>query len=745
MSRRGRKRALKLRIKKSTVHSVLSIVLLVSAGVILISFFAPNYILNEKVQKYVRLAFGSSAVLLPFVLAVGGLLFVHAIKWKFIELRVLFGMTGLLLGMAGLFHIFNPLDEAAERAWGGMGGGLVGFQISSILISLISKWGGVLVLFAVIVISLIFIFDVSFDELVGRVRNLLEKIKGLSKEGRGGKEAKKEDEIKIKTGADVLDNADEDEEEIEDTRFIQEELPEPAFEVVPSMSEPQIAGKGTAIGLGGKRSDTIVPGLPYTDRVWEYPPLDILAEPAHTPVDRGDVKARAKIIEDTLKSFGVNVKVIEVNFGPSVTQYALEAQTGTKIANVSNLQYDLALALASPTGSVRVEAPIPGRSLIGIEVPNNSRVTVHFKEIFTSDQMKGMKSKLSIVLGKNVGGQPMVYDISRTPHLLVAGSTGSGKSMFLHSILFSLLYRCSPMECKFILVDLKRVELVHYRDIPHLLTPVVTEIDRAAAVFRWAVAEMERRYKLLEAAKVRDIDGYNEKSGFQALSYIVVMVDELAEIMVADPASVEKSIIRLAQLARATGIHLILTVQRPSTNVITGLIKANIPCRVAFNVTSQIDSRVIIDQPGAEKLLGMGDMLFVPPDISKPIRIQGTLVSEKEVNSLVAYLKSTGVDPEYREEVFDTPVPGRSISAGGRTRDSFFDEAVDVVVSAGKASASLLQRRLSIGYARAARILDELEEDGVIGPAKGSKPRSVLIKDSGADGSALSDGADSSS
>jgi S-DNA-T family DNA segregation ATPase FtsK/SpoIIIE len=344
--------------------------------------------------------------------------------------------------------------------------------------------------------------------------------------------------------------------------------------------------------------------------------------------------------------------------------------------------------------------------------------------------MKNSKSRREIVLGKDVSGTPVVYDIAKMPHLLVAGATGSGKSVFLHSIIFSLLFRCSPQECQFIFVDPKRVELVHYAGIPHLKSPVITDTAKSPAMFRWLVSEMERRYKLFEQAKVRNIEGYNEKTGFQVMPYIVVIVDELAEIMIADPQAVEKSIVRLAQLARAVGIHLVLTVQRPSTDVITGLIKANIPCRVAFNVTSQVDSRVIIDQPGADKLLGKGDMLFVPPDASKPIRIQGSFISDKEISNVVNYLKQQSGPVEYEEDMFETKDQGRSISAGGEGKDPLFEEAMEVIVSAQKASASLLQRRLQVGYARAARILDELEASGVIGPAQGSKPRDILAKSS---------------
>lgn len=389
-------------------------------------------------------------------------------------------------------------------------------------------------------------------------------------------------------------------------------------------------------------------------------PLDILNDPPNTPVDRGDINQRSAIIVNALASFGINVVVKDVRFGPSVTQYALETEPGTKITKILSHQYDLALALASPTGSVRIEAPIPGKSLIGVEVPNNTRVVVHFKELLLSEQMKNMKSKIGMVLGLDVGGQPKVYNIAKMPHLLIAGATNSGKSVLIHNIMFSILFRASPEEVKFILIDPKRVELMYYNDIPHLLTPVITETEKAPAAFKWLVGEMTRRYNLLESAHVRNIESYNEKSGFQAMPYIVMIVDELGEIMVTDPAAVEKSIIRLAQLARATGIHLVLALQRPSANVVTGLIKANVPCRIALNVTSQVDSRVIIDQPGAEKLLGKGDMLFIPPDDSKPTRIQGSYIADNEINALVSYLKSTGVKPDYKEEILSTHEPEKA-------------------------------------------------------------------------------------
>ena len=713
MARRGRKRKVKLNVKKDTLQSGVTILLLVLAALILDSLFAPGYSINAKVNKIVTDLFGYASILVPVILALGALIQTPALKWKYVELRVLLGFVVLTISSAAFFALV------------GMSGGMIGENIASVLSGAISFVGALLLLLAAVIGSAIFIADMSLEEITELTKATKEK---LGKIKPGKKTDEKEDEIKITSGSQVLDEDWSEEKEGEKKEV---DLPEPSFEVVPSLSEPK-SSKGIAVPGEESESASIAPGLPYSDRIWEPPPMDLLVEPSTAPIDRGDVKARVAIIVDTLQSFGVDAVVEEINYGPSVTQYALKASSGTRIARVSSLQHDLALALASPTGSVRIEAPIPGKSLIGIEVPNNTIVPVHFKEILTSDAMKGMKSKRGIVLGKDVSGLTRVYDIARMPHLLVAGATGSGKSVFLHSLIFSLLYRCSPQECKFIFIDPKRVELVHYAGIPHLLSPVVTDIEKASSVFRWAVQEMERRYKLLETAKVRNIDGYNEKSGFQALPYIVIVVDELAEIMVADPAQVEKSIIRLAQLARATGIHLILTVQRPSTNIITGLIKANIPSRVAFNVTSQVDSRVIIDQPGAEKLLGKGDMLFMPPDASKPIRVQGAFVTEKEISRLVNYLKSLGSGPEYNEEVFQVKdTAKKSVSAGGESKDALFDEAIEVVTTAGKASASLLQRRLSIGYARAARILDELEAEGAVGPSKGSKPRDVLLGGAG--------------
>jgi len=466
--------------------------------------------------------------------------------------------------------------------------------------------------------------------------------------------------------------------------------------------------------------------VPKRKVAWEYPSLDLLNDPSDKGAERGNIEKNAKLIEQTLESFGVKARVADVNLGPTVTQYALEAERGTKLSAITNLSSDLALALASKTGTVRIEAPIPGKSQVGVEVPNLKPQLVTLKEILTSDQMEGNPSKLALALGRDVSGTPVVDDLGRMPHILIAGATGSGKSIMLRSILATFLFRASPDEVRLILIDPKRVEFSGYDGIPHLLMPVIVEPEKTLPALKWAVGEMSKRYKILQEAGARDIGDYNAKAE-EKLPYILIVVDELADIMVIAPVEVEKTITRLAQMARATGLHLLLATQRPSTDVLTGLIKANIPSRIAFNVTSQIDSRVILDMGGAEKLLGKGDMLYLPPDRSKPIRIQSPFVSNEEMRRIMKFLKNSGWAQDYIEKEVETLE--KEAEKLGEPSDPLFEESIAVVVEYGRASASLLQRRLSIGYARAARILDDLEARKIVGPQEGSKPREVLIKD----------------
>ncbi|MBP7768864.1 DNA translocase FtsK, partial [Candidatus Woesebacteria bacterium] len=479
--------------------------------------------------------------------------------------------------------------------------------------------------------------------------------------------------------------------------------------------------------VGELSSDTFTPST--SQLIWEYPPLSLLEESEGGEADRGDVKKNATTIENTLESFGISAHVAEVNYGPSVTQYALEITRGTKLSKITSLATDLALSLAAPTGQIRIEAPIAGRSLVGVEVPNYTAQYVTLRKLLSSAVMKKHPSKLATALGINVSGQPAIMDIAKMPHVLIAGATGSGKSVAINTFMCSMLFRASPAEVKFILVDPKRVELTAYNDIPHLLTPVIVEPKKVVSALKWAADEMDSRYKRLAEVGVKNITSYNELAGHAAMSSIVIVIDELADVMLFAPAEVEESITRIAQMARAVGIHLVLATQRPSVDVITGLIKANVPARIAFNVSSMMDSRVILDNPGAEKLLGKGDMLFIPPDQAKPMRLQGTYVSDKEIHNLIQFIKSQGQKPQYEDEIttkYKVAAPGEKVT-NGDDKDELFNEVARFLITEAreKGSSSMIQRRYSVGYNRAARILDQLYAAGLVGPQDGSKPRDV--------------------
>ena len=631
MAKRGRKKKFRLNfnVRKETLISVFSLTLVLLALLSLVSFIAPSYSINSKIQHVLRVGFGYASLLVPVFMGLFGVLFIEQLKLKIKEGRVVLGLFILLVTLASLLHLFTPSAESYPAALAGKGGGLLGYYVSTVLINTISIYGAVPLLIISLLISVMFILDITITQLLSglKIRIPFLKIPFLFN-NKSGNSFSDIDNVNVVN--DLLDKGS-------NNMGGSYSNPVPiktTIEIVPTMAEPQDV-KQVFTG----KVESVVPSVTRSlgiDKIWSPPPLELLAEPSNENIDSGNIKERAKIIRDKLRTFGIGIEVVNINQGPSVTQYVLKTNTDVRLARIANMHTDLALALASPSGSVRIEAPIPGTSYVGIEVPNNKRATVNFKPLITSGPMKSLKSKLGIILGKDVGGQVCTYDIGKMPHLLVAGATGSGKSIFIHNLLFSILFRASPQEVKFILIDPKRVELTHYQDIPHLLTPVVTDMDKASSVFKWAVAEMENRYKKFEQERVMNIDGYNEKAGFQSMPYIIIIVDEFAEIMVRDPSGVEKSVVRIAQLARATGIHLVLALQRPTTNVITGLIKANIPSRVAFNVTSNVDSRVIIDQPGAEKLLGKGDMLFVPPDSAKPVRLQGAFISTGEIKNLVA-------------------------------------------------------------------------------------------------------------
>lgn len=689
---RGRRsrRPFKLKLKKKTIYTIFGIGFFLSGVFLLLSFFnateSSSLITGQLNEK-----FGTGALMVPFVFIFLGFLFLH-LKFYLSRINVTIGFLLVLIS-------FISLTKS----------GIVGSSIYSILAEILGKTGSNMVFIAGLLVGCIVFFDTTIDEIIqgmGAVLSTMNKLIPKSLFANLKRDKPLFDRNKPMTIKGGKQN---------------EEIAPLKANVPPVINKKEIELLPEKLVSNVLGSDA--PG------VWEYPPLSLLSEDPGKKAERGDIKQIASTIEKTLDSFGIAARVAEVNLGPAVTQYALEIAQGTKISKVTSLSNDLALATEAPTGQIRIEAPIPGRNLIGIEIPNRSLEVVTLRTMLASSTMQKSKSKLSVALGLDVSGNPIAVDIAKMPHVLVAGTTGSGKSVLINSFISSLLFRASPQEVRLILIDPKRVEFTGYNGIPHLLTPVIVESDKILSALKWAMGEMDKRYKIFSERGVRNIDAYNELSGFQALPYIVIFIDELADLMMYAPVEVEDAIARLAQMARATGIHLVIATQRPSVNVITGLIKANIPCRIAFSVSSMIDSRVIIDTPGAEKLLGRGDMLYVPPDQAKPTRIQGAYI-EKEIKKLVEFLKSKNYPVEYTEEVTSQPLVikkgGSSVGADGK--DSELEEAIRVVCQFNTASASFLQRKMSIGYAKAARILDQLEEMGIVGPGEGSKPRDVLVR-----------------
>jgi S-DNA-T family DNA segregation ATPase FtsK/SpoIIIE len=685
--KRFTKRSFKLKLKKESVFSISQIIFFIIAGLILISFSRQGAILL-KFNEFLLTYFSWSSIFLPFIF----------LSFAFLLSKVKFvlGKPNVIVGGLLFFIAVMGLGKA----------GIAGTMVWDSIAALITGVGAGVIFAGVGFIGLIILFNTSIDQVYKIAKEAFRQVKVYIK-GNGG-------QLKV-NGTTVSKN----QLKVSGGGIFGSQNPVRSSSRVPATAAPK-----------EPLEQKLVSNVPGEEKIWKYPSLDLLGQLQTGKADRGDIKGNAATIEKTLESFGITAGVVEVNLGPAVTQYAIEVALGTKLSKITSLERDLALALSAPTGTIRIEAPIPGRNLVGIELPNRSAEFVPLRKIMESQEMQGAKSKLAVSLGLDVSGKPIIADIAKMPHVLIAGQTGSGKSVCINAFLTSLLFRAAPTEVKLILVDPKRVELTRYNGIPHLLSPVIVEPDKVLSALRWLMAEMDRRYKLFAQAGARNIDTYNEMSGFQALPYIVLFIDELADIMLFSPVEVEDSITRIAQMSRATGIHMVLATQRPSVDVITGLIKANVPSRIAFAVASQIDSRVILDTQGAEKLLGKGDMLYLPPEQAKPMRIQGAFVDDNEVATLVAYLKEEGVTPQYTEEVVKMAKAG-TVSVPGviGSVDDLFKEAVKVVCQYDRASASLLQRRLSIGYARAARIVDQLEAAGVIAATDGSsKPREVLIQ-----------------
>ncbi len=706
MPRRRKRNGLKIR--KETMLSIVALTFIGIGILMLISFSGKGSWLSA-INTSLKGNFGVSLLILPFISMAAGLTLLQ-LKWKWAQPHVLLGAIVSFIGVMGA-----------------LGSGAIGEAVYENMSDLLSRAGALAFYVILIITGILIIAELSLGEIFEFIGSLFNRPLKLeeaqstteSEDNGGGFHLPKLSLPFTKAQRDSNNGDDEDTSSNESTGTATEQ----PTSVMPNRA-PAVNADGTPQS-GPLPDESLTQVEPL---IWEYPPLSLLSQSEGGEADRGDVKKNAQMIEDTLGSFNIKAKVADVRFGPSVTQYAISITQGTKLSRVTTLSTDLALALAAPTGQIRIEAPIAGTSLVGIEVPNYSASYVTLRKMLASPNMKKNPSKLAVALGLDVSGKEIVMDIARMPHVLIAGSTGSGKSVAINAFLCSILFRASPAEVRLILVDPKRVELVPYNDIPHLLVPVITEPKKVVSALKWATKEMEQRYKRLSEVGVKSIAGYNELAGHAAMYSIVIVIDELADVMLFAPAEVEESITRIAQMARAVGIHLVLATQRPSVDVITGLIKANIPARVAFNVSSMMDSRVILDSPGAEKLLGRGDMLYVPPDLAKPQRTQGTYVSDQEVTALVNFIKSQGQKPQYEDEIvtkFKVSAGGGMSEVGVEERDELFDEVVQFVASVGRASASVIQRKFSLGYNRSARILDQMYAAGMIGPSEGSKAREV--------------------
>lgn len=620
----------------------------------------------------------------------------------------------MLFWFSGLFGLFK--DDAGKATGGGLGD-----FMNSMMLSIFDRGIAIFVYVLLVMITVLFITRVSPITVIKKIWSL---IKTDSSE--------QEANQKIMQTASVIDGS---KNQLMADFKLRSNVPTVGDSKEDKASRFNTFRKDTTPEKADEKALVTI-----KDPNWEAPSIELL-EKKQTPADPGDIQGNAKIIQETLAQFDIDVAMDGGNVGPKVTQYTLRPPSGVKLKKITELETNLALNLAAST--LRIEAPIPGQSLVGIEVPNRKPADVRLFGIMSSKAWRNSHEPLTFAIGKNISGAEIVGELNKMPHLLIAGTTGSGKSVMINSLLVSLLYRNSPSEMKLIMVDPKEVEMAPYKDIPHLLTPVITEPDKTISALKWAVNEMQRRYSLMAETGVQDIASYNKAMSQKSrnaeededteakLPYIVVVIDELADLMMVAAREVETLIVRLGQKGRASGIHLVLATQRPSVNVITGLIKTNIPARIAFTVPQMVDSRTIIDRPGAEKLLGQGDMLFVSPNAMHPQRIQGALVTRAEVDRVVAHLKMQS-PPQYNDEVVSQPVQlngkgGVVMDYDGGNDDPRYDEAVRFVIEHGQASTSLLQRRLRLGYGRASRFIDIMEEQGIVGPKDGSRPREVLV------------------
>jgi len=697
-------------VKKETMQAVFSIVFFVLSLLFILAPFHLADPFGKYVYEFLKEWFGLGYFLIPISLIMTSVAFLKGVKADFRKSKF-FGVFLFFFSGLGLMHLLLAQE----------GGGVVGKWLTYPFISLVDIYATAAILISCIVISVLITFEMHFT------LNHLKFWNWFKKE-----EIDTEDEESEVESTQKIDKAVSD---------VENKLQKEQLRIA---EQNQNKGKSEKISKDEEGDIKMVSA--YNLVPFVPPPLTLLEKDKGKP-ETGDIKANANIIKRTLANFGIDVEMDEISIGPSVTRYSLKPAEGVKLSKIVGLNNDLALALAAHP--IRIEAPIPGKSLVGIEIPNTTKTTVGLATLLGSEEYQESEKPLLVSLGKGISGKSFFANLAKAPHMLIAGATGSGKSVTIHAIITSLLFRNSPENLKFIMIDPKRVELTLYNKIPHLLTPVITDAKKAILALKWAAKEMSRRYDILEKNTVRDIDSYHktvlspaierqkknkDEVMPESMPYIVIVLDELADIMQTYPRELESAIVRLAQMSRAIGIHLILSTQRPSVNVITGLIKANVPTRVALQVSAQIDSRTILDTGGAEKLLGAGDMLYLGGEMSKPQRLQSAYISEGEVKKVVGYLSNAYKDEIMGEINLATPEAGKdSIFEAGfdsdnedvGDEDELLGQAREIVISSGKASTSWLQRKLGIGYSRAAKLIDLLETKGVVGPANGSKPREV--------------------
>lgn len=685
-------------------NEVLGIVLLLSVGFVAVSLYRPELTgqAGRVVAYTMTLFFGKSGALLITI----GAAFpaIHLIMNRAKLRRITYSMFLLTAALLIASHLMVPeIRRQAANLTEGLGGGVVGGWLTNLLLKVFGVVGAWVIVFAATVIATM---GATGATLMGMLRALY----------KGAKQVVSSFEVKREISAPVRTESYSPPVFMPEVSHFEVTAAEETHEeviVLPPLAQPKYPPEDLKVQqLGLPLGDYALPSLALLNRALRQGP-------------RGgkDERENIRILEEMLSNFGIKAKVVDMTRGPAYTRYEIQTAPGTKVSKVTSLSNDIAMSLASE--GVRIEAPIPGKAAIGIEVPNKARSSVMLRDVLDSPEFANSLSPLTVALGKDIEGTTVIADLSQMPHLLIAGATGAGKSVCINSLICSILYKSRPDEVKLLLIDPKVVELVTYNGIPHLLAPVLNHPKKAAAALKWATNEMERRYAAFAKAGVRDIERYNERAVEQKqnkIPFIVIIIDELADLMMVARADVEDAICRLAQMARAAGMHLVIGTQRPSTDVITGLIKANIPSRLSFTVSSSTDSRVILDTGGAEKLLGRGDMLFLPVGQSKAKRIQGAFVSNREIENIVDHVASQA-EAEYIGALNTLEETDSSQSEG--EVDDRFDEAVKVVVETGQASVSMLQRRMRLGYTRAARIVDQMQEAGIVGPSDGAKPRQI--------------------